>query len=378
VRLLEALLLAGTVVLAPAACDHGEAWSPSEVAPTPERAGMPRRLTFNPEGDHWPVFLRDGSAIGYSYHPLDRTDRDRCLAFIPPGGGRIIRQVCQKDLHETDSVNVVSTHGVSPGGRLAMMVESGNPGIAFPDFRGMWLGRMEGGPMRLIRPFPYLNPTGQVHHSASGITWPNDSTMVYLAMYFSYSPAIQQIPADTEYTGIELVQLGLRGDSVVSQLVIPGTAGTTSLAGGPGDTVYFTRGGDSRVYALATGSGLVSTLYDFGPLGIARDVQVAGGTLAAVVGGRVRSYFRPTWGIQAQADSGGSIYTVRLPSGAPQLVVSMGAEKVPGTPVYRHIALDPQGQHLVAERMRFIARHFFAFSDTVVSKESDLWLFDVP
>ncbi len=371
-------VLAGALVAA-AACRHEEPYTPAELAPTPVWSGEPRRITFNPEGDHWPAFLRDGSAIGYSYHPLERKDHDRCLAFIPPGGGRIMREICRRSLaREADSTNAVTTHGVSAGGRVALVAESGNPRILFPDFRALWLGRLGDARLTQLRAFPYLTPSGQIHLGASDLAWPNESTLVYLAMYVSYRPPIVDIPPDTEYTGIELVQLRLRGDSLASATVIPNTAGASSLAPGPGDTVYFTMGGDSRVFALATGTGQVGVWYDFGALGIARDVQVGGGTLAAVVGGRVHFYFHASWGIQAQADSGGPIYAVPLPGGAPRLVVNIGRALVIGSPTYRHIALDPSGRHLVAERSVMVERRLRAFTDTVVSKESDLWLFDIP
>jgi hypothetical protein len=370
------LLLAG--LCGTGACAHDAPFAPASVAPTAERPGSPRRITFNPEGDHWPAFLRDGSGIGYSYHPLERHDRDRCLAFIPPRGGMIYREICEHGLRDRDSLNAVTTHGVSPGGRIAMMSESGNPRLLFPDSRALFLGRMGGGTLTRVREFPYTTAGGAFHLSASDFAWPNESTLVYLAMYFSYRPPIVFIPPDTEYTGIELVRLRLRGDTVAAFDVVPGTAGASSLTQGPQDTVYFTMGGDARVYALATETGQVGTLYDFGTLGIARDARVEHGTLTAVVGGRVHWYFRPSWNLMAQADSGGPIYAVHLPGGAPQLVVDIDVLPVIGSHTYRHIALDPSGSHLVAERSDIVVRNFPTFTDTVVSKESDLWLFDVP
>ena len=360
------------------ACDHGAPWAPEAVPPTPVRSGEPRRITFNPEGDHWPKWLPDGSGIGYSYHPLERTDRDRCLAFIPGDGGRITRQICRRGLRDTDSMNAVTTHGVSAGGRVALVAEAGNPGILFPDFRDLWLGRLDSGGVRKVMGFPYLTSAGQIHLGAADLTWPDESTLVYLATYISYRPRIVDIPPDTEYTGIELVRLDLRGDSVAARSVIPGTRGATSLSGGASDTVYYTMNGDTRVFWLATASGQSGTLYDFGSLGIARDAQVAGGVLAAVVGGRVRAYFRPSWGIDAQADSGGPVYTVHLPAGTPRLLVEIQDTPMPGSFTYRHLALDPSGRRVVAEKTELAVRQLREFTDTVVTKRSDLWLFEVP
>jgi hypothetical protein len=374
VRLAVLLCLATSL----GACAHDEPFTPAAVVPTPARSGSPRRITFNPEGDHWPAFLRDGSGIGYSYHPLERRDRDRCLAFIPPGGGMIMREICRHGLRDADSLNAVTTHGVSAGGRVALMAESGSPRRLFPDYRALWLGHLDSGPLVKVLEFPYTTSGGQFHLSAADFAWPDENTLVYLAMYWSYRPPSNFIPPDTEYTGIELVQLHLSGDSVASFTVLPGTQGASSLTPGRGDTVYFTMGGDSRVFSLATTTGQVGTLYDFGALGIARDARVESGTLTAIVGGRVHWYFRPSWSLQAQADSGGPIYAVHLPNGGPQLIADISTSPAPGTPTYRHLALDPAGRQLVAERSVLVVRVFPTFTDTVVSKESDLWLFDVP
>ena len=53
-------------------------------------------------------------------------------------------------------------------------------------------------------------------------------------------------------------------------------------------------------------------------------------------------------------------------------------EKEPGTKTYRHLALDPSGHQLVAEVSRIIVRDLGNFTDTIVGKQSDLWLFDLP
>lgn len=368
--------MAGAALVA--ACEHAAPFAVREPEPNPANAQTPRQLTFNPEGDWFPAWLPDGSAIGYSYHPPENGEKDRCLAFLPADGGRIFRQLCQKGLAEADSSNAVSTHGVSPGGRVALVSESGDPRHNFPDFRSLYLGRLGSNALRRVQGFPYITPSGRLHFSASHLTWSGESTLVYLATIINYKPSAPEIPPDTEATGVELVKLTLRGDSVIARDILPNTLGASSVAPGRGDTVYYTMGGDSRVFTLATASGATAVLYDFGVLGIARDAQVANGRIVAVVGGRVRFGFSPFFGVPTQWDSGGVVMAAALPAGTPQTVTSIAFTSLPGSHTYRHLALSPSGHRLVAEVYSLVERKLRFITDTVVNKQANLWLFDVP
>jgi hypothetical protein len=360
------------------ACEHPDPYAVRTPDPNPVRGMPPRQLTFSPEGDWFPSWLPDGSGIGYSYHPLENAEKDRCLAFIPPDGGRIFRQLCQKGLAEAESSNAVSTHGVSRGGRVALVSESGNPRHPFPDFRSLYLGRFGSDTLRRVLGFPYITPSGRLHFSASHLTWPSESTLIYLATIINYKPSAPEVPPDTEATGVELVKLTLRGDSVIARDILPATLGASSVASGPGDTVYFTMGGDSRVFSLASATGQTGVLYDFGALGIARDAQVSGGRLVAVVGGRVRFGFSPFFGIPTQWDSGGVVAAVTLPSGTPAELAAITVVSTVGSHTYRHLALSPSGRRVVAEVYSLVERKLRFVTDTVVNKQANLWLFDVP
>ena len=375
------VLLAALLALVPVlgACEHPDPYRPLTVPDNPPLGAPPVRLTFNPEGDHWPAWLPDGSAIGYSYHPLERRDRDRCIAFIHPDGGRIFRQVCQHGDADKDSTNAVLDFGASPGGRIAVVAEAGDPLHTVPDWRYLYLGRLsDDGPVRALVHFPYITPSGRVHTSAAYLTWAGETTLAYLATYINYTPASINFPPDTVETGIELVRLDLSGDTAFARTIVPNTLGASSLARGPADTLYYTMGGDSRVFALSLGSGASSVVYDFGPLGIARDAHIEGGRLVAVVGGHVAYFFNPSFGISQQADSGGSIYSVTLPGGAPTPVVKIVPGKGIGLDAYRHASLAPSGRRVVAERFIMVQRVLRFTTDTVMNKQSDLWLFDVP
>ncbi len=365
------------MALAVVACSHGDEFAAVPVEPSPVRTpAPPRQITFSREGDWAPVWLPDGSAIGYSYHVLERTDRDRCLGFLPPDGGRRVRSICVRGEREYDSLNVVSFHGVSPGGRLAVVVETGDPTLYAPAYRWLYLGPFDGSrPPRRVLAFPYLAPTGHVHYTAMNPTWVDEQTLVYLAGNINYIPGALGIPPDTVHMGVELVRLDLAGDSVAARTVIAGTVGTSSVTLGtqPG-TVAFTVGGDAKVYQLDLASGQRTVLYDFGSLGIARDVGIGGGRLTAVVGGRVAYVpFDVIFGIPLQPDSGGPIYAVTLPAGQANVVASS-----PGVLQYRRPALAPSGRVVVAEAYGFEVKNLGGVLRTVVGKEADLWEFDVP
>jgi hypothetical protein len=226
--------------------------------------------------------------------------------------------------------------------------------------------------------FPYITPSGRVHFSATHLTWSGESTLVYVAEIINYKPSAPEIPPDTEATGVELVKLTFHGDSMVARDVLPATLGASSVSPGPGDTVYYTMGGDSRVLSLALGTGQSSVLYDFGALGIARDVQVAGGRVVAVVGGRVRFGFSADFGVVTQWDSGGAIMSATLPAATPVELASIAPVSRIGTHTYRHLALSPSGRSVVAEVYSMVERKLRFVTDTVVNKQANLWLFDVP
>lgn len=359
-----------------AGCSHGEAFTAGEIPPNPVLTMAPRVLTYSGEGDWAPQWRPDGGAIGYSYHVLGRTDRDRCLGFLPAEGGRIMRSICVRAGNDLDSANVVSFHAVSPGGRLALVADAGLSRLFAPNTRYLYLGSLTGDTtLTPVLEFPRLMSTGQVHYTATSLTWLNESTLVYLATFANYVEEKVGIPGDTVLLPIELVRLDLAGDSVASQTIVAGSLGTSSISRGtrPG-TIAYTRGASSLVWEYDFATGQSAPLYDFAPLGIAREVQVAGGRIVAVVGGRVS--FVPVsvlFGFPFLADSGGPVYAASLPAGTPQLVAdTMGEHQ------FRRPALSPSGRRVVVEEYGFEFKNFAGEIRRVVSKQADLWMFEVP
>jgi hypothetical protein len=138
-------------------------------------------------------------------------------------------------------------------------------------------------------------------------------------------------------------------------------------AGSGEDELYYTLGGDARIYRQELSSGAVSVVHDFGSAGIARDVHVVGNRLAAVVGGRVAFAIDSAIG-PTQWDSGGELHVVSLQDGTDMTV--------PGPGLFRRPQLSPSGAQIVAEVYPLIIDP--VTRDTTVGRAGDLYLFGQP
>lgn len=345
-------LLASLLV---AACGHGDAYGPPDNPPN----GPPvpaERLTFSVEADAFPTWLPDGSGVLYAGPVPERPDGDRCLMLLPADGGRATERWCVGLGAEWDSLNAASASAVSPAGRLTVLVDAGAPNAFSPSTRTLYVGPRDGA-LRAALGFPFVAASGVLHQTALSIAWTSESTLVYVAGFVAYVGG-GGLPPDTITTGLELGHLLLRGDSVVERSVLPGTAGASSVAF-DGTALYATLGGDSRVFAVQ-GSGL-QAVHDFAPLGIARDVQVRAGRIAAVVGGQVVWEFDARLGMALQRDLGGPVYLAPLAGGPPVLLTDTTVARS-----FRRLALSPDGGRLVAEAL------------TGGSEATDLWRVPLP
>ena len=97
-------------------------------------------------------------------------------------------------------------------------------------------------------------------------------------------------------------------------------------------------------------------VHDFGAAGIVRDLSLAGGRLAAVVGGNVTVSSEPINGTY-QEDHGGLLHLLTLATNADTTLPDSGL-------LFRHPALSPTGDRLVAE----------AWQGNAI----DLWFFELP
>lgn len=71
------------------ACSHSPTTGTVPYTPddAPLTATAPVRLTYDPGIDAFASFSPDGATMLYAFQPRDRDDHDRCIGFMPAGGG---------------------------------------------------------------------------------------------------------------------------------------------------------------------------------------------------------------------------------------------------------------------------------------------------
>ena len=341
-----------------AACEHTSPFHPGLYAPTgPLGSGSPLRLTYNPGQDLTPTWLPDGSAILYARERLDRPDRDRCIARLPAGGGSITGELCDRIPAAADSTDAFAWPAPAADGRLVYTRANSLTalGSLAPHDQQLVLGMFDGSAaVRVLRSIPYQSPSGRGHEAVAQIRWLNATTLVYVGQRVAYPRACGSCLADTVPSGLELVKMDLSSPIPLLD-TLPGTDQASSVAVAGDDTVYYTRNGDSRVFRLVLSTGATTVAHDFGGP-IARDVQIVGSRLVAVVGGNVTYTSSPTLG-PLQQDGGGVLHLVDLSSGIDVTLTDTAL-------AFRHPALAPSGKQVVAE--------------LVTGRTTDLWAVSLP
>jgi hypothetical protein len=365
-------LLLAFFLIASTGCGHGEPFDSEPQAPRgPFSQLLPRRLTFSQGDDRTPSWLPDGSAIIYSSEREDRADHDRCLTLLPAEGGTIVDQFCPTDPIQSDSTNLYDAPAVSADGR-----------VIFHNVVS-WIGQQKLGEAFLavgtmadpvsstpVTRLPYTAPNGKIHSSIRSPAWIGSTSVVYLAELLFYQGST--FYPDTFVTGLDIVRLDLSGPVPVFE-VIPGTDNASSVAvTGETGVIYYTLGGDSRVYRRDLVTGAVTVFYDFGPGEIARDVAVDGNRLVAVVGGSVLYQFEAPHNEFVQRDEGGDLHFVDLASSTHTVFEGDSV-------LFRHPVLSPDRRRLVVEVSPFAPVHVGPDSDyNAFNHRVDLWLFDMP
>jgi hypothetical protein len=295
------------------------------------------------------------------------------MGELPGTGGSIRQIVCPGTFESADSTDALYEAAVGPDGRVLYLREASPIDAVTASTAALVLGQADD-PLNhatVVRPYPYTAGNGTIHQGISNIRWLSGTRAVYLAEKVQYLSTCGGCPLDTVRTGIEMVQVDLSGSSPALS-IIPNTLETSSISSGPdSDLVYFTKNGDSRVYQLTLSTGDQSIVHDFGFPLIARDVQVRGTDLFAIVGGRVSHVQDPVLG-SVQRDEGGQLREVNLTNGT-------SVPRIVNGRFFRRPALSPSGNHLAAEAFAATITQCGAFcADTTISKTSDLWLFDLP
>jgi hypothetical protein len=354
-------LLAGVL----AGCQHSEPFSTSSFSPTgPFSRAIPRILTLNVATDLFPVWKPDETGLFYSYERTDDQDRDRCIAQMPPSGRTRSLTICTHASFSADSIDALEMPVVSDT-RIVYLSSVGEAGALTPFHRELFLSSLDNLiPVDTLLRFSFVAPSGRTHDIPTHMAWLGDDALIYVGARVDYVPPAPFAPPDTLVTGVEIARIDLSGPTPQVG-IIPGTSLASSVQpSADAKSIYFTVAGSSVVYKQDLATATASVVHDFGGLGIARDVQVAGNTLVAVVGGFVTFANDPTLG-PVTRDFGGFLYSVDLVS-SQETDISL-----PGY-VHRRPALSPSGQKLVVEAYQVVG------APGLPLRNADLWLLEEP
>lgn len=369
------VLLAATL-----ACEHSAPFGAVDNGSRrPHGSGIPVQLTFSLGQEHAPAWIPDGSGFFYSEQRLDRADDDRCLAELPPLGGRIVREICHHTMGGEDSTDVFDSPAVAVDGRIAFATASSAAGLLTlaPAHQALVVAPLaRSDSPQLVLGIPYVSPSGRTHTGVSHLSWLVDGSLLFVGEQITYP-----LP-DTVRTGVELMRLTPVADQW-TLASLPGFDGVSSAFAVGGDTIYYTLNADTRVFRRVLSSGADTVVRDFGSVfdgGIARDVIVRGSRLIAVVSGMVYYAVDSTLG-PSQRDNGGDLHVIDLASGAD---VVLGMSDLNHPIWFRHPALSPDGRLLVAEgRVYELIKHTdeagnLLFTDTIIDATPNLYEYQLP
>jgi len=353
-------------------CDHTDPFdAPSVGTDQPFDATPPIRLTLNLGPDRGAAWLPDGSGIFYSGQQLGRSDHDVCLALLPPGGGRQRQATCDLTPQGSNLTDALESAAPAPDGRLAFLTASSRLGENSPREQSIVLASIaDPRGYRVLRSVPYPISPERVHTGLSQLQWWGENRLLYLGELVRNFSTCSICPLDTLRSGLDATWLPVEEIAAVPQR-IPGTEYASGVSPGSNENeMYYTIGGDSRVFSRNLSDGSVSVVHDFGPAGIARDVHVVKNRMAAVVGGRVTFGVHPLAG-PVQWDSGGALHIVDLPAGADVALDGPG--------LFRRPRISPSGSSVVVEVYPLIiAGGDGGLPDTTVSRSGDLYLYGQP
>ena len=335
--------LTGCEHTAPFRADQGGAGGP--LIP-----GSIAQLTYSPGQDVIPAWLPDGSGFVFTAERRDRADHDRCLAFMPDSGGAISRYACSTSAAD-DTLNVFDEAAML-GDSIAYVRASTErflPGLG-PDRQALVVAPIaDPNAARVLQQIPFTTPWGATYDAISHLAWlgPGGGRLAFIGEHVTYPRACSSCVPDTVRVGIGVVIADITGSALVLTRMPDGDSTSSLAASVNGDTVYFTKNGDTHVFRRTLSTGQTDTLLDFAA-GVVRDITVSSGSLAAVVGGIV--------GTPTSPDDGGALFHVSFPSGP--LIGEIGDPSL----LYRRPALSPDGHRLVVS----------AWSN---GPNADLWLF---
>ncbi|MFN8647826.1 MAG: hypothetical protein U0104_13740 [Gemmatimonadales bacterium] len=361
IHLLWPILLAG--------CGHAEPFvteTPGEGGPWDP--GPPVRLTYNIGQDAWATWSADGATLYYSAQDTFTVDKDRCIVRLPGGGGTRSPLACPADPGGNDTTEILDQPAVR-GGELVYASSTLGVDEHSPFRIALWRMRdTTFAPATRLFDFPYTAPSGRSHDAPLFLQWLRDGVLLYIG---AENGCCRK---DTMRFGEQVVLLDVSGPAP-ARTFVPGTTRASAVqASADGTTICYTIAGDSRVYRQLLATGQVDTLHDFGPGRVARDPQLRGTTLFAIVDGHDGFTDLPPF-YAVQVDYGGKLVAVDLGTGTerrqgdtlhlykrPRLAPGGGALAVEGYPMTINVLRDSTGTIILA--------------DTSVSRWADLWLLE--
>src|SRR4051812_9846538 len=357
-------------LLMASACGHSDPFGAERFdTDQPFNPSPPVRITVNHGADRRAAWLPDRSAILYSTQ-LETLDHDVCLAVLPPQGGRQRSLTCELVPTGEQLTEAIESAAPASDGRLAFSVATSGIGALTPTIQGLALGTVaDPTQYQTLVGLPTTGSTGRLIGGVSQIHWLGEEQLFDLAGMVVVRPPCNGCEFDTLRSGLEANLLAV-DQAGASPQFIPGTDFASGVSPGSSeDEIYYTLGGDSRVYRRQLSTGEVTVAFDFGAAGIARDVHVVGNEMAAIVGGRVTFGVDPSLG-PFQWDSGGTLHIVSLTIG--------GESVLDGPGLFRRPRLSPSGGAVVAEVYPLIITTNEIGADTTVARTSDLYLIGQP
>ncbi|MGH7499317.1 MAG: hypothetical protein ACREL3_10755, partial [Gemmatimonadales bacterium] len=216
---------------------------------------------------------------------------------------------------------------------------------------------------------PYTIPGEPTYNHLRAIHWLGAGRLGFIGGMVANLADCPGCPAANIVSDRKIVTLNAAAGATPA--AVPGTDFASGLSlGANEDEIYYTVGGDSRVFRRTLSTGDETVAFDFGGAGIARDVDVVGNRLAAIVGGRVVFGVNLVLG-PTQRDSGGVVHVVNLTTGDDQALTADAL-------LFRHPVLSPDGASLVADGYPLLIFDNGTIADTSVGTISDLYLFGAP